>query len=69
MAWFRAVLEEAPRNHPADVAPVTRALVEDGRISSGHPVLDIATGPGAVLNSGMHSSTLPLQTVCRSQRL
>jgi ubiquinone/menaquinone biosynthesis C-methylase UbiE len=27
-------------------APVTQALVEDGLISSGHPVLDIATGPG-----------------------
>ncbi len=27
-------------------APVTQALVEDGLISSGHAVLDIATGPG-----------------------
>jgi ubiquinone/menaquinone biosynthesis C-methylase UbiE len=27
-------------------APVTQALVEDGLISSGHSVLDIATGPG-----------------------
>src|SRR5258705_1718661 len=27
-------------------APVTRALVEDGLIGSGHAVLDIATGPG-----------------------
>ncbi len=27
-------------------APVTHALVEDGLISSGHAVLDIATGPG-----------------------
>src|SRR5881227_3289582 len=27
-------------------APVTQALVEDGLISSGHVVLDIATGPG-----------------------
>lgn len=27
-------------------APVTQALVEDGRIASGHAVLDIATGPG-----------------------
>ena len=27
-------------------APVTQALVEDGLISSGHTVLDVATGPG-----------------------
>jgi len=27
-------------------APVTQALVEEGRIKSGHAVLDIATGPG-----------------------
>jgi ubiquinone/menaquinone biosynthesis C-methylase UbiE len=27
-------------------APVTQALVEDGLISSGHAVLDVATGPG-----------------------
>ena len=27
-------------------APVTQALVEDGRIGNGHAVLDIATGPG-----------------------
>jgi ubiquinone/menaquinone biosynthesis C-methylase UbiE len=27
-------------------APVAQALVEDGQISSGHTVLDIATGPG-----------------------
>ena len=27
-------------------APVTQALVEDGLVSSGHAVLDIATGPG-----------------------
>jgi ubiquinone/menaquinone biosynthesis C-methylase UbiE len=27
-------------------APVTQALVDDGLISSGHAVLDIATGPG-----------------------
>jgi SAM-dependent methyltransferase len=27
-------------------APVTQALIEDGKIGSGHVVLDIATGPG-----------------------
>jgi ubiquinone/menaquinone biosynthesis C-methylase UbiE len=27
-------------------APVSQALVDDGRIASGHAVLDIATGPG-----------------------
>jgi ubiquinone/menaquinone biosynthesis C-methylase UbiE len=27
-------------------APVTQALIEDGRMASGHTVLDIATGPG-----------------------
>src|SRR5690348_13898503 len=27
-------------------APVTQALVEDGLISGGHTVLDVATGPG-----------------------
>jgi ubiquinone/menaquinone biosynthesis C-methylase UbiE len=27
-------------------APVTHALIEDGRIGSGHAVLDVATGPG-----------------------
>ena len=27
-------------------APVTQALVEDGLVSNGHTVLDIATGPG-----------------------
>lgn len=27
-------------------APVTRALVEDAQITSGHTILDIATGPG-----------------------
>jgi ubiquinone/menaquinone biosynthesis C-methylase UbiE len=27
-------------------APVTRALVEDALIGSGHTVLDVATGPG-----------------------
>jgi ubiquinone/menaquinone biosynthesis C-methylase UbiE len=27
-------------------APITQALVEDGQLSSGHAVLDIATGPG-----------------------
>ena len=27
-------------------APITQALVEDGQLSSGHAILDIATGPG-----------------------
>jgi SAM-dependent methyltransferase len=27
-------------------APITRALIEDSRIASGHSVLDVATGPG-----------------------
>ena len=27
-------------------APITRALIEDAQIASGHSVLDVATGPG-----------------------
>jgi hypothetical protein len=37
---------EAPRNHPAHVAPITQALVEDGQSRGQHSVLDVATGPG-----------------------
>ncbi|MGI9070540.1 MAG: class I SAM-dependent methyltransferase [Bryobacteraceae bacterium] len=46
--WSRAAhFWEKPREIIRQMfAPVTQALVEDGRIASRHAVLDIATGPG-----------------------